>query len=114
LTCSHPSCLEYRRLKAATEDFWLTREGITRRIDSLAQDFSFKTVNNAIKIVGKTNEAKWLQWVDKGDAKVCKDCQKHSQGGKQGYYKTSWFMPKMPAHPNCRCEWKVYFYDPFK
>jgi hypothetical protein len=109
----NPSCLDYQRLKAADPAYWLTLVGLTRRIDMLSQDFSYRLVNNACKITANTNKAEWLKWEDKGDAKVCPTCQRHSKGGKNGYYKTSWFLPKMPAHPGCRCKWKILFYNPF-
>lgn len=112
VTISH--CLEHQRLEAATSDFWKSDEGITRRINDLSEAFSFTVVNNAIKIVAETNNAEWMEWIDVGDSRVCDICKKARSGGKNGFYKIGWFIPKNPAHNKCRCEWKVYFYNPFK
>lgn len=113
------TCLEHRAFEkrartrgAALEDYWKTDKGITRRIDSLAQSFSYKVVNNAMKVVGEVNEAKWLRWRDMGDARVCEQCLKNARGGRDGYYRITWFMPAMPVHAGCRCQWEILFEDP--
>lgn len=87
---------------------------MNRRIDSLAQHFAYKIVNNAWKVVGEKNGAEWLRWRDMGDAKVCDECLSHASGGWGGYYHITWFMPEMPAHPGCRCMFELIFYNPFE
>jgi len=92
------------------EDFWSTPAGISKRIKSLAQDFTYKAVNGAMKIYGETRGAKWLKWRwELPWSVVCEICRAASFGGQNGYYKPSWFMPDMPAHPGCRCQWIVYY-----
>ena len=97
------------------EDYWTTPEGIRQRVSSLSQIFNYKVINNAIKIVGPLNGAKWMEWVLHPEASKsgpCDDCIAASRGGQNGYYRTSWFSPDMPVHPNCLCEWKIYLVDP--
>jgi hypothetical protein len=107
------TCSEHHSLQAATTDFWNTPAGILRSIDGLAQDLLFLTVNNAFKMVAPTNGVKWMLWVTAEDDRVCDRCIAASQGGRNGYYRVSWFMPKMPIHPNDRCQWELVLYDPF-
>lgn len=120
-TCNHAStCEEYLspklRRRASIEDYWISPEGITRRIRSLSQIFNWKLVNNACKVIAPVNRAKWLQWVDYGDLKVCPICLHHSTkgGNGKGFWKVQWFMPEMPVHPGCRCQWVIWFIEPVK
>jgi hypothetical protein len=113
LTTSKPvvghkcTCSEQRILEAATSGFWDTPNGILQSIDSLSQDLIFKTVNNSFKMVAPTNSVSWMRWVTAEDDRVCNRCIKASQGGTNGYYKVSWFMPKMPIHHGDRCQWEL-------
>ena len=107
------SCLEHRVLASRHEDYWESPAGITRRIDLLAQNFNFRIVNNAFKVLAPTNQALWLRWVDFGDANVCELCRYHAGGGRDGFYHVTWFMPEMPVHDGCRCQWEIWFEDPF-
>jgi len=107
------TCLEHRAAQKKITDFWKTPKGITRRVDSLAQDFNYRIVNNAFKVVAPTAGAKWMRWCDMGDTRVCDECRRHATGGRDGYYKVTWFMPEMPVHPGCRCQWEILFEDPF-
>ena len=99
-----------------TEDYWKTPEGIRDRVTSLSQVFSYKVVNNAIKVIGPLNGAKWMQWIlhpEDSATGPCPDCVAFAtSGGNGGFYRTSWFTPAMPYHPNCVCEWKIYLVDP--
>jgi len=108
---SSTTCESWRRL-AGLDDYFRSPPGISRRIDSLAQDFSFKVVNNASKVCGQANGAKWIRWDATHDERMCDRCGKYSRGGRKGFYHVSWFMPTIPAHPNCRCMLVVYFYTP--
>ena len=54
-----------------------------------------------------------MKWDAVEDATLCEICKKYSKGGRNGYYRVTWILPKMPVHPNCRCTWVIYFYDPF-
>ncbi len=96
-------------------DFWKTIEGILQRVDSLVQVFSHKVVNNAIKVIGPTNGAKWMKWIlhpERSESGTCPICEGYAQGGRNGNYRITWFTPAMPAHPNCVCEWEVFFETP--
>lgn len=104
-------------MKAGPE-YWKSPRGIRRRIDSLAQAFNYRVINNAYKVVGETNGVKWLQWMTKGDDKVCIICRTivkekgRKFGEVGGFFRITWFMPEMPVHPNCRCQWKYHFEEP--
>ena len=105
------TCTEHRMLEAATSGFWNTPAGILHSIDGLSQDLMFKTVNNAVKMVAPTNNISWMQWVTSEDDKVCQKCIDASMGGNRGFYKVSWFMPKMPIHNKDRCQWALIMGD---
>jgi len=87
-----------------SEDFWLSDEGILLRTEDLARDFSFRVYNRALK--GNFVEAGFSSflWVAVVDAKTCDYCD--SQNGRM--YKSGQFLPRIPAHPNCRCLWDIY------
>ena len=112
-TCDpYPSCRDLGKPKIIEQrfDYWGTPNGIRRRIRGLAQDFTYKIVNNSIKIYGQTNGAKWLKWQIVEDDRVCLICIKASMGGREGFYKPSWFLPiGPPRHFGCRCFWILYF-----
>jgi len=98
-----------------TEDFWKTPEGIIKRVDSLVQVFSYRVVNNALKVIAPTNGAKWMKWVlhpERSKTGPCPICIGYSQGGRNGNYRITWFVPAMPAHPGCVCEWEIFFETP--
>jgi hypothetical protein len=105
------TCSENRVLEAAATDFWNTSPGILHSIDGLSQDLMFRTVNNSFKMVAPTNHVSWMKWVTAEDDRVCDRCIKASQGGYNGYYKVSWFMPKMPIHNGDRCQWELILGD---
>jgi hypothetical protein len=105
--------MDHKVLEAQGEEYWESSAGITRRIDALAQAFSYKIVNNGFKVIAPTNKANWLRWVDFGDLRVCLICQRNAGGGRDGFYRVTWFMPEMPPHDGCRCQWEIYFEDPF-
>lgn len=107
------TCRTHRALERKAEDYWKTFSGLMRRIDSLAQDFNFKVVNNAVKIIAPVNEAKWIRWVSAGDDRVCPICQGYAEGGRSGFYHVTWFQPDNP-HDDCRCEREILFYNPFE
>jgi len=108
------TCSEYIRLEAASSDYWRTTPGLTRRIDSLSQQFAYNTVNAVTTQVGMQNGGVWIQWVDKGDSKVCTICRGYATGGPKGngFYPLTEAPIEQP-HIGCRCERRVYFYDPF-
>lgn len=107
------SCTEHHSLKAKAPNYWQSRQGIIRRMDGLAQDLNFRTVNNAVRVIAPTNGVQWLRWVTAGDDRVCPDCIAASMGGRSGYYQVNWFMPAMPLHPGDRCQWEIIMFNPF-
>lgn len=96
-------------------DFWRTPEGITQRVNNIAQVFSYRVVNNALRIIGKTNGAKWMEWIlhpERSESGPCVICIGYSRGGRNGAYRVHWFLPRMPVHPFCVCEWEIWFEKP--
>ena len=110
-----PTCLIYlghrhHGLTAQNEKYWKSPIGLTTRIDSIAQYFTYSIFNNASKIIGNTKAVSWMHWLDMGDANVCPKCLENAAGGDSrypGYYRPGWFMPWMPAHIGCRCKWEL-------
>ena len=105
-TCDCPDeygCNHYNNppLQEKTSGYWKTPDGIRRRIRMLSQDFTYKTVNGAVKRYGQTNGALWLYWQTVGDDRVCAICSKAATGGQNGFYRPYWFTPAMPAHSRC-------------
>lgn len=97
------------------EDFWKTPEGITQRVDSLTQIFNHRIVNNSFKVIAPTNNAKWMKWIlhpERSKTGPCSICQANAAGGRNGYYRVTWFMPRLPVHNFCVCEWEIWFGDP--
>lgn len=84
--------------------YWESPVGLIRRIESLSQNFVWKLVNNAVKITAQRDPlVKVLIWVTAADDKVCPICApRHMKE-----YLTHWFLPQMPAHPGCRCQWEM-------
>jgi len=96
-------------------DFWKTPEGITQRVDSLVQVFNHRIVNNAFKVIAPTNNAKWMKWIlhpERSKTGPCPICTANAAGGRNGYYRVTWFTPMLPVHPGCVCEWEIWFGEP--
>jgi hypothetical protein len=91
--------------------FWTTSKGLRRRIDLVAQDFAYNTVNTAMLDMATTLDAKFIRWVTASDERVCEVCQTYEQGGNNGLYLVDDpDTPKPPpVHPNCRCRYEVIF-----
>lgn len=83
--------------------YWQSPPGIQNRIEQLASNFTYRIVNNAVKITAQEEKAKWLVWITMGDDRVCPICEpRHLK-----MYRTHWFLPRMPAHSRCRCQWRI-------
>ena len=92
-----------------------TRKSIPNRVDSLTQVFNHRIVNNSLKVIAPTNNAKWMKWIlhpELSKTGPCSKCRANAAGGRNGYYHVTWFTPKMPVHPNCLCEWEIVFEEP--
>jgi len=84
-------------------DYWRGPEGIRRRVEMLGEDFCFNVVNNALQAYGRVNEiAGWI-WVGSMDERQCDYC--YSRTG--NFYRQGMFLPRLPAHAGCRCEWQL-------
>ena len=81
-----------------SEDFWLTWEGIQERIDLLAEDFTWRSYNNALQIYGERNDAYGVEIIGPIDANTCKICD--PLVGR--IYRLGQFIPGLPKHPHCR------------
>lgn len=86
------------------QEFWSSEEGVLIRLDDLAHDFSFRIYNGALQGYFKESGFKEFMWVSVVDLRVCNYCD--GQNGRR--YKSGQFLPRMPAHPSCRCMWDIY------
>lgn len=112
-TCSHYRGQVHHGLTAQDEEYWKSSRGISRRIDSLAQVFTYGVYNGAVKVVGTTKGVNWMKWETAPDDRVCAICIENSKKGDkdfQGWFRPGWFTPMMPAHPGCRCQWVLYWF----
>lgn len=112
-TCSHYNGELHHGLTADNKEYWHeTPQGISRRVDSLAQVFNYGVYNGAVKILGTAKGVEWMKWETAMDDRVCPVCEANSMGGSgdyPGYYRSGWFTPAMPAHGLCRCQWALYW-----
>jgi len=110
LTCSHYHG-EERHFGAKDKPYWKTEPGIVRRINALGQTFNFGIFNGAMKVLGKQNpRMKYFYWVTAEDDRVCAICIANSRKGRDGRFNVGWFLPMMPAHPGCRCQWMLLWF----
>jgi len=89
--------------KRATSDYWRTPQGISRRIEMLSQNFTYKVVNNSLMFYGQSAGIDYVRWVTMEDERVCPIC-----GALDGRtYRKGQFLPPLPSHTNCRCRWEL-------
>lgn len=92
-------------LREAEYDYWNTGAGINERISMLSEYFTYQVVNNSLQIYGEAGGVKEFKWVTMGDERVCDVC-----GPRDGHiYKPCEFLPSLPAHARCRCQWELIF-----
>jgi len=74
----------------------------------IAGDFTFRVNNGATAFYGDANYA-GLQWTGYLDFKTCDICEPRILAAEMDgkIYKTGQFIPRLPAHPRCRCTWKL-------
>ena len=86
--------------------YWQSPPGIQKRISALSSNFTYKLVNNAVKITAQKEKAKWLVWITRpgltktGPCVIC--APRHGRK-----YRPTWFLPNIPAHSGCVCEWEI-------
>lgn len=88
-----------------SEGFWSSDQGILMRLEDLSEAVVWQTFNNATQLVGSEAGATMFEWVSEIDEKTCNYCDR--QSGRR--YRVGQFIPRIPAHPGCRCFWTVYF-----
>ena len=94
-----------------TSPFWLSDLGITIRMGDLSRLVTTRTFNRALQMHAKEAGVKRFKFTTAnmtGEASaaspVCVICLAYE--GKE--YKAGQFMPYLPRHPGCRCEYDVY------
>jgi SPP1 gp7 family putative phage head morphogenesis protein len=92
-------------LREQAINYWVTPDGISRRIAMLSHDFTYRIVNNALMAYGSASGIKRWMWLATMDEKTCVYCA--SKNGK--IYRSGMFLPRLPAHPWCRCVWALLF-----
>ena len=90
-------------LLEATGDYWVSPEGLKRRLEYLGEDFCYNVINNALQAYGRKNEVSGWEWIGSMDERTCTYCD--SQMGR--FYRLGQFLPRLPSHVNCRCEWRL-------
>lgn len=88
------------------DKYWKSPIGLKRRIDSLAGHYTYRLVNNAVRITSQTDpKTRWLTWITAADDRVCPLCAPlHLRR-----YRPWWFLPEMPRHVGCRCTWQLTY-----
>lgn len=89
--------------KESTSDYWKSPEGIQRRVDMLGQDFCWRVVNNALQVYGRKNDVKGWLGIE-GPSEHCEYCLAHIIGH---FFRLGQFLPRLPAHNYCTCEWEL-------
>jgi len=84
-------------------DYWVSPDGLTRRISMLAHDFVFRLTNNSLVAYGSASGIKRLMWLATMDDKTCAYCASQ----RNRIYRAGQFLPRLPAHVFCRCVWAL-------
>ena len=93
----------YKTLRESTSEYWKSPAGITRRVEMLGEDFTYRLVNNALQVYGQTNKVKGWRWEGSIDERTCDYC--YSKIMEDRLYRLGQFLPSLPAHAGCRCGW---------
>jgi hypothetical protein len=95
-----------RTAEAATDDFWLTKQGVHARLAALSHDLVWRIYNSAYHIDASKAGFKDFTWITQPGltkAGPCPDCL-----GFDGHrYRRGQFMPGMTRHVNCVCFWRA-------
>lgn len=93
----------------AASKYWYSPEGISRRINMLSQSFTYKIVNNSLLVYGESAGITRWRWIsilsEPPGPDTCKYCR--SQHGR--IYRKGQFLPPLPAHALCYCQWELLF-----
>ena len=93
----------YKTLRESTSEYWKSPAGITRRVEMLGEDFTYRLVNNALQVYGEANGVAGWEWEGALDERTCDYCA--SQIGRR--YWLGQFLPSLPAHAGCRCTFRL-------
>jgi hypothetical protein len=85
------------------DEFWKSPLGIDRRLALFSEDFSYSVVNNSLQIYGGANNVWGFEWEGQIDNRTCNICD--ARIGRQ--YRLGQFIPSLPAHNHCRCNWRL-------
>jgi hypothetical protein len=80
----------------------------------VSEAFTYGVYNNAVKVLGDTYPISFLVWIIAPDDRVCPRCRENSAKGEGGRFKPGWFLPQMPVHPRCRCQWELHVVQELK
>lgn len=83
--------------------YWVSPEGLQKRLAMLGEDFCYNVVNNSLQVYGRKNEV--AGWVGiPGNAKHCDYCLDHII---DHFFRLGQFLPRLPAHGHCVCTWRM-------
>ena len=78
---------------------------ISRRVQAIAQTFTYEIYNNAMKLIRYDKKVQWMVWITAADDRVCPLCEPlHMRR-----WRPWQFMPRMPLHVGCRCRWETWY-----
>ena len=101
--CHCYSCFLKEAKKPRSSDYWRTRDGMSRRAHMIGEGFTFKIINNSLIAFGSQNGVVGFEWVGNLDERTCIICD----SGIGRRFRLGQFLPSIPAHANCRCEWNL-------
>ena len=84
-------------------DYWTSPEGLFKRIDMLTANWTYRTYNGAVQMIGLKNEVWGFEILGYIDSRTCNNCD--AKIGRQ--YRLGQFMAIPPFHNNCRCSLRI-------
>jgi len=85
------------------DSYWTSPEGLAKRITMFSYDFTFGIHNSSLQVYGRNEDVAGFEWEGSMDERTCDYCD-----GQMGrFYRLGQFLPSLPAHPNCRCSWRL-------
>jgi hypothetical protein len=86
-----------------SNDYWSSPKGLAKRIMMFSLDFTFGIQNKALQVYGGNEDVWGFEWEGNIDERTCDYCD--ARIGHQ--YRLGMFLPRLPAHANCRCGWRL-------